>query len=231
VNDTHSPVSEAYRKLRTSLIFSQTTRELRKVVVTSSSAAEGKSTTAANLAISFAQQGMRVLIVDADLRRPSIHQIFRLEREPGLSELILDRATLEQVTQQTLVPNLWAVTAGVQPPNPAEMIAGPRMRSIIGMFDAQFDMIIFDTPPILAASEGPVLSVRSDGVVVVVRAGETDRRSVQLAVHQLRTVGANTLGVVLNDVDGKVPKYGYYDAYYYTYYGKEELVGGRGQDA
>lgn len=224
LTDNHSPASEAFRKLRTALIFSQSTHKLHKLVVTSSAAAEGKSTTAANLAISFAQQGMRVLLVDGDLRRPSLHEIFGLASEPGLTELILDRTTPEEAVRPTNVPGLFVLPSGTQPPNPAEMIAGPRMRALVGQLETQFDLMIFDSPPVLAASEGPVLSVRSDGVVVVVRAGQTDRRSIQLAVHQLRSVGANIIGVVLNDADGKVPKYGYYDAYYYTYYGRDEVV-------
>jgi capsular exopolysaccharide synthesis family protein len=227
LTDPQSPPAEAYRKLRTNIIFSQSERPLRTLVLTSTEAGEGKSTTAANLAVSFAQQGIRVLLIDGDLRRPTLHRIFGITKIPGLSDLVLERATVSEVVRPTSAPGLFVVPSGVLPPNPGEMVAGTRMRSAIQQLRGDFDIVIFDTPPVLAATEGPVLAVRADAAILVLRAAHTDRRAAQLAVRQLRTVGANVIGVVLNDPDGKVPKFGFPDAYYNTYYGAHEEIPAR----
>lgn len=216
---THSTGAEAYRTLRTNLIFSQAVQSLKTIVVTSASPGEGKTTTAANLAVTFAQQGMRVLLVDCDLRRARLHKMFNVPREPGLTELILDHEVPTEVIRGTPVENLSVLTSGTLPPNPSELLGGPRMERVLEVLREQFDMIVLDSPPLLAASDASVLGTKTDGVLLVVRAGQTERGAAQQAVQQLAVVGARVVGAVLNDPDAKVPQYGGY--YNYEYYGEE----------
>jgi tyrosine-protein kinase Etk/Wzc len=216
---THSTGAEAYRTLRTNLIFSQAVQTLKTIVVTSASPGEGKTTTAANLAVTFAQQGMRVLLVDCDLRRARIHKMFNVPREPGLTELILDHEVAAEVIRSTPVENLSVLTSGTLPPNPSELLGGPRMERALELLRELFDVIVIDSPPLLAASDASVLGTKTDGVLLVVRAGQTERGAAQQAVQQLAVVGARVVGAVLNDPDAKVPQYGGY--YNYEYYGDE----------
>jgi tyrosine-protein kinase Etk/Wzc len=216
---THSTGAEAYRTLRTNLIFSQAVQSLKTIVVTSASPGEGKTTTAANLAVTFAQQGMRVLLVDCDLRRARLHKMFNVPREPGLTELILDQEVAAEVIRGTPVENLSVLTSGTLPPNPSELLGGPRMEGVLELLRERFDIIVLDSPPLLAASDASVLGTKTDGVLLVVRAGQTERGAAQQAVQQLAAVGARVVGAVLNDPDAKVPQYGGY--YNYEYYGEE----------
>jgi capsular exopolysaccharide synthesis family protein len=215
VTDMRSASAEAYRTLRTNLIFSQSVQTLRTVVVTSASPGEGKTTTAANLAVSFAHHGMRVLLVDCDLRRGRLHKIFEIPREPGMTELVLGREETESVLRQTDVTGLYVISSGNLPPNPSELLGGDRMRKVLAQLSEAFDLIVIDTPPLLAASDGAILATLSDGVVVVLRAGSTESDAAQQAIQQLTGVGARVVGAVLNDPDAKVPTYGGY--YHYEY--------------
>jgi tyrosine-protein kinase Etk/Wzc len=217
--NTHSTGAEAYRTLRTNLIFSQAVQSLKTIVVTSASPGEGKTTTAANLAVTFAQQGMRVLLIDCDLRRARLHKMFNVPREPGLTELILDHEVAAEVIRSTPVENLSVLTSGTLPPNPSELLGGPQMERVLELLRDRFDMIVLDSPPLLAASDASVLGTKTDGVLLVVRAGQTERGAAQQAVQQLAVVGARVVGAVLNDPDAKVPQYGGY--YNYEYYGDE----------
>jgi tyrosine-protein kinase Etk/Wzc len=219
VSQARSSGSEAYRTLRTNLIFSQAVQSLETLVVTSSSPSEGKTTTTANLAVTFAQQGMRVLVVDCDLRKARLHQVFGVPREPGLTQLMLGHRTVEDIAHATAVEGLFMLSAGTLPPNPSELLGGTLMKETLAMFGERFDLVILDTPPLLAASDAAVLGRSVDGVLLVVRAGHTDRSAAQLAVEQLRTVGARVVGAVLNDPDAKIPSYGGY--YHYDYYGTD----------
>jgi capsular exopolysaccharide synthesis family protein len=216
-NQAHSPGAEAYRTLRTNLIFSQTVQALKQIVVTSSAPSEGKSTTAANLAVTFAQQGIRVLLVDCDLRRARLHKVFHVPREPGLTQFILGLGKLDEVVQPTGVEGLFFLAAGTLPPNPAEMVGGDRMRAALAALRERYDLVILDTPPLLAASDAAILGTLVDGVLLVVRAGQTERAAAVQAVAQLNTLGVRVLGAVLNDPDSKVGKYGNHFAY--EYYG------------
>jgi capsular exopolysaccharide synthesis family protein len=205
----------------TNLLFS-VTPELKTVVITSAFPGEGKTTTACNLAITFAQQGRRVLLVDADLRRPYLHHMFAIESEPGLADILAGRFKLNEVLRQSGTERLSLLTAGKLPPNPLEFLGSKRMKSLLKFLAARFDTVIIDTPPVLAAADASLLGVDADGVIMVVRAGQTDRDPAQQAVRQLFSVGARVVGAVLNDPDEKVPKYGRYHDYYYYYQGENE---------
>ena len=217
VNDARSSGAEAYRTLRTNLIFSQAVQSLRTIVVTSAAPSEGKTTTAANLAVSFAQQGMRVLIVDCDLRRARLHKMFGVPREPGLTECMLGQYEHDAVTRETAVPGLYVLASGQLPPNPSELLGGDRMRKTLQALSGAFDLVILDTPPLLAASDAAILSTLCDGVVLVVRAGVTEAEAGRQAMQQLASVGASVVGAVLNDPDAKVQHYGGYYNYEYAH--------------
>ena len=216
VHDARSSGAEAYRTLRTNLIFSQAVQTLRSIVVTSAAPGEGKTTTAANLAVSFAQQGMRVLIIDCDLRRSRLHKMFAVAREPGITECVLGQLDTDSAPRETSVTGLYVLPSGQLPPNPSELLGGERMRNTLTKFSEAFDLIILDTPPLLAASDAAILATLADGVVLVVRAGVTEAEAGQQAMQQLLSVGARVVGAVLNDPDAKVQKYGGYYNYDYA---------------
>jgi len=159
---------------------------------------------------------MRVLIIDCDLRRARLHKVFNIPREPGLTELVLNREPQDTTIRQTVVPNLYLLPSGILPPNPAEMLGGERMRQTLASLSEGFDLIVIDSPPLLAASDAAILSTMADGTVVVIRAGVTELEAGQQAIQQLRVVGARVVGAVLNDPDAKLPKYGAYYRYEYA---------------
>lgn len=222
VRHPHAPAAEAYRALRTSLLFAQSV-PIRSVVITSAGAAEGKTTVAGNLAAAFAQQGLSVVLVDADLRRPAVHEVFAVPREPGLSNVLIRQAPLEQALRPTPVERLMVLPAGTLPPNPAELLGSPAMDELLAQLDARADLVILDTPPVLAAADAAVLAPRAQGVVLVARAGRVNRDAVVRAFRQLQSVNARVLGTVLNDPDAEVPRYVSSEAYayYYQYYGRD----------
>lgn len=220
VHENRSAGAEAYRTLRTNLLFSRMGERLKMVVVTSAGEAEGKSTAAANLAAAFAQQGMKVLLVDCDLRKARLHRVFGQERTPGVTEWLAGSADSAEAIRGTAVPNLDFLPAGTLPPNPSELVGSSRMRRLLRDLTSSYDLVLFDTPPLRAAGDAAVLGSQADGVVMVVRAGSTNERDAQEAVRQLRTVSAPILGVVLNDPDGSAAKYGAY--YQYEYYGEAD---------
>jgi capsular exopolysaccharide synthesis family protein len=219
ISNLRSSGAEAYRTLRTNLIFSQAVRSLRTILVTSAAPSEGKTTTSSNMAVTFAQQGLRVLMVDCDLRKARLHKVFSVPREPGLTQLVLGHNSMAEVIHSTDVDGLYVLASGTLPPNPSELVGGPRMASVLKALSAEFDLVVLDTPPLTAAADAAILGKSADGVLMVVRAGKTERGAAQHAVQQLNNVGARILGAVLNDPDAKVPRYGGY--YYYDYYGSE----------
>jgi non-specific protein-tyrosine kinase len=206
-----SAAAEAYRTLRTSLEFSSLDRQLHTIVVTSSAPDEGKSTTLANLGIAIAQAGRRVLLVDADLRRPSLHRVFGLPNTAGLTSMMLDESALAKPPFQTgPVAGLRVLTSGPLPPNPAELLAGRRMDDILARLREDADLILFDAPPLIAVADAAVLAARVDGVILVVQAEKTKRDHVQRAKAMLDRVNAHLIGAVLTDVklDRSVSYYG-----------------------
>jgi tyrosine-protein kinase Etk/Wzc len=222
--DPRSPVSEAYRSLRTNISFSRMGEPPRSLVFTSPTPGDGKSTSAANLAITLAQQGLRCLLVDADMRRGVLNEIFSKRREPGLSNLILGRTTLESAVVQVSLGEsgvLDFLPTGTVPPIPAELLASAEMQRVLQELAARYDMVILDAPPLTLVTDAALLGSYADGVVLVARAGVTDRGAVTYALEQLRAVRAPILGAVLNDVDQKKEQYyGSYSACAHaSYYG------------
>jgi succinoglycan biosynthesis transport protein ExoP len=220
---TFSPLMESYRTLRTNVNFAAVGAPMRSLLVTSSVPAEGKSTTVANLAMSFAMDGKRVIVVDADLRRPSQHKLFRETLSPGLTDLLLDTHSIEDVVRSTGVDRVSLITAGSPPPNPAELLGSGAMKRVIADLGARADIVIFDSPPSLAVADSVVLATLMDGVAVVVGFGETKRSSTRRAIDILRRANTRVFGTVLNRLSSSAGGYYYY--YYYSgkYYAPVEI--------
>lgn len=211
ITESRSPISEAYRTLRTNLDFAGLDRTLKTLVITSAGVSEGKSTTLANLAVVSAQAGRRVILVDADLRRPSLHQIFGLSNEAGLTTMMMDDAALASPPlSKTEVNGLSVLTSGPLPPNPAEVMGSRRMEEIIATLAERADQVLFDTPPVVAVTDAAVLATKVDGVVLVVSAGHTRRDHARTAVQRLQQINARLVGAVLTNVQVDSGLKGYY---------------------
>jgi len=220
------PASEAYRTLRTNVTFvNAEQQQLQVIVLTSPGPGEGKSTTAANLAIIMAQLGANTLLIDADLRRPLIHRAFNLVQEPGLTDVLVGAATLREAVRPNVVPKLDVLPAGALPPNPSELLGSSTMQRLIEELRGKYTTIIFDSPPTLAVTDATVLAAAADGVILVVRAGETDEIAAQRALAQLKRVRARVAGTVLNGI--KKERDRYYN--YYSYYRSDRPQGGGGR--
>lgn len=211
-----SIVSEQFRTVRTNINFSMPDKELKTLLFTSSSPGEGKSTSAANVAIVFAQEGKRVLLVDADMRKPTMHYTFHTTNTTGLSNLLTKQWMLEEVTKVTKVDGLHLITSGPIPPNPAELIGSNSMGTLIETLKSQYDIVIFDAPPLLSVADAQILSNKCDGTILVINAGTTEKDSVVKAKESLVSAKANILGTLMNNF--KLEK----DHYYYQYYGTGE---------
>ncbi len=211
-----APESEAYRTLRTNIQFSSVDKPVRTLLVTSSGPGEGKSTTASNLAMVLAQTGQRVVLVDTDLRRPVMHKIFGVPNNVGMTTALLsgDHVALEGHLQPTGADNLQLLTSGPIPPNPSELLGSHRMAHLVEVLSEQADVVIFDSPPVLAVTDAAVLGRQMDGVLLVVEAGETREQALAHSVSELQKTGANILGVALNRLDSR--RGGYYYYYYYS---------------
>jgi succinoglycan biosynthesis transport protein ExoP len=210
-------VAEAYRVLRTNLLFTCPGTGGRVLVVSSANPGEGKTTTAANLASALALNGAKVLVMDADLRRPTLHQHFATSKMPGLSDLIVGRNQPSEVVQTTRYKGLHILPCGYTAPNPAELLGSNAMREIAGALRKMYDWVIIDTPPILAMADTPILCRLADGLVLVMAAESTSRPAVQRSVDSVTAVGGKVIGAVLNKVDLKRNSY-YYSHYYGEYY-------------
>ncbi len=211
------PISEAYRVLRTNLSFSAIDKELQDVLITSSSPGEGKSTTTANLATVLAQTGKRVIVVDADLRRPTQHKLFSVPNNHGLTTALLDQKTaVANHIQPTAIRNLSIMTSGPLPPNPAELLNSQRMTHVMSELRKEADVVLYDTPPALTVADAAILSPQVDGCILVVETGKTRRDTFVQAVQRLQKTGANIFGAVMNRL--RPGRSGYYYDYYYYYY-------------
>lgn len=215
-SEPKSNISEGFRSLRTNLLFTSAESEKRVLLITSTATLEGKTVVAANLAVAFAQTGKKVLLIDADMRKPRIHGLFNLERSPGLSEALVGKEKLSSVINDTEISDLKVITCGTIPPNPAELLASKNMKVLIEEAKVYFDTIIIDSPPVMSVTDPVELATLSDGAVMIIKTASTPRPAIQMAIQQLSDVGAKVLGCVLNDVDFK--REGYYYSYYQYYY-------------
>ncbi len=216
-NEQKSVAAEAFRALRTSLHFSVINHEKKIMLITSSFTGEGKSVTSANLAAIFSQTGVKVLIVDCDLRRSTLHEKFGLSKTPGLSELLTGDIAIAEAIQKTIVPNLDMIAAGTAPPNPAELLGSEAMRNFLLSQREKYDHIIVDAPPVLAVTDAALLTAVADIVILVMEAG---RVPIKVALHMKETlsnINAPIAGLVINDKTGKGESYGYYGGRYYRY--------------
>jgi len=226
-----SQMAEAYRALRTSLLLTSLGAPPKVILVTSALPQEGKTTTSINTAIVLAQKGTRVLLIDADLRRPTIHKTLGMGPKTGLSNVLTGNATLQQtMVRSTILPSLWVLPAGTPPPNPAELLASTHMRDVLAELREQYDHIVVDTPPTLSVTDAVVMSTRADAVVLVIRCGQTTKQALRRARDILAQVNARVSGVLLNAVDLASPDYYYYYEYQgkygHAYYQEDELISG-----
>lgn len=222
--DQRSPLAEAYRHLRTSVLLSSAGRAPKTLVVTSCVPSEGKTTTTINLAVTLAQTGARVLVIDGDMRRPSVHGCFGAENKHGLSNVLsseMTEAEMLAVVQKEESSGLYLLTSGPVPPNPAELIGSDQMRNVLLELGKTFDHIVIDSPPVASFTDGILLSAIADGVILVIHANECSRKVVQRSKQALLDVGAKVLGVVLNRVNLRSPDY-YYSYQYYSGYKNAE---------
>jgi polysaccharide biosynthesis transport protein len=223
-----SQFGEAFRVVRTNVLFSSPDEGPRSVVVTSTAPGEGKSLVASNLAMAFAQSGNRVLLVDGDMRKPRVHSIYGLTQEPGLSSLLVGSAKASDAVRTTQTPNLWVLPAGPHPPNPAELLGARRFKDLLGNLNNHFDWVIVDSPPVMAVTDAALIARLVTGVVYVIGSEQTSRYAAREALEQLSATRGRILGAVLNRVDlNRNPYYysHYYKREYRNYYSSEVSAG------
>lgn len=208
-DDPKSPITEQYRLIRTNIEFASVDKVFKSIVVTSPAPSEGKTTTAANLAIVLALQEKQVLLVDTDLRKPSIHYAFKVSNMNGLTNVLTKKSSLEDAISKTYIPNLDILTSGPIPPNPAELLNSKAMKTIIEQLYKTFDYIVFDTPPALAVADPQIMANHCDAVVMVVTSGKTNKEAALKTKKLLEKAKAPLIGVVLNGVEAKANNYHY----------------------
>ena len=227
-----APASEAYRVLRTGIQYSSIDRPSHTLLVTSATPGEGKTTTAANLAVVMAQAGNRVLLIDSDLRRPTLHRLFDLPNRRGLTSLLLElestntkelTETEHRTAQDTQIEGLQLLTSGPLPPNPSELLGSGKMKKLLSVLTKRYDFVILDSPPVLSVTDAAVLSTRVDGTLVVVRANKTRRGMVRQTAALLREVNANLVGTILNALPQNSEGYRTYYHYQRSYYQEDEV--------
>lgn len=215
-----SVVAESYRSLRTSISFQKRkNKESKTFLMTSCGPQEGKSTTILNTATAFAQSGLKILVVDCDMRRPTVHSVFSIKKDNGLTDVLLDDVPFEHVIKSTFINNLYVITSGVLPPNPSELISMPQMENFIDDVRSHFDLILFDTPPVVAVTDSLILSEKVDHTILIVRANKTDRDMLSESLKKFKVHSNNLIGAVLNDFNFE-QNYGY-KYKYYNYYGND----------
>ncbi|WP_335871205.1 CpsD/CapB family tyrosine-protein kinase [Bacillus sp. 2205SS5-2] len=207
-----SPISEQYKTIRTNIQYSVVDQEVRSIMVTSSGPGEGKSTTIANLAVVFAQQGKKVLMIDADMRKPTAHYTFNLTNTVGLTNVLTKQVSLREAAKETDIKNLDLLPCGPTPPNPAELLSSKSMENFLKVAYEDYDLLLFDTPPLLAVTDAQVIANQVDGTILVVSSGGTNQDALIKAKELLVNAKAKVMGVVLNNRSMK-------DSNYYYYYG------------
>jgi protein-tyrosine kinase len=207
-------ISEQYRTIRTNIQFSSIDESIQSILVTSSGPEEGKSTTVANLAVVFAQTGKKVLLIDADLRKPTVHYTFQLDNLYGLTNVLTKQKALTDAVNETKVENLFVLSSGPIPPNPAELLGSKAMDELLAMSLQEFDIVIFDTPPVLAVTDAQILANKCDGTILVVNSGKTEIEPAVKSKELLLSSKGKLLGVVLNQKNAN-------DSQYYYYYGRK----------
>ncbi|MEA3428435.1 MAG: polysaccharide biosynthesis tyrosine autokinase, partial [Thermodesulfobacteriota bacterium] len=237
LNDPKSTDAEALRNIRTNISFRLKGKDDKSLVITSANPGEGKTLFAINMAILFASMGKKTVLIDADMRKPRIDKLTDIERSPGLSDALIEEEPLSSIIKQVLLPNLYVIPAGTLPPNPSELLTSDRMDEFQLTFNKTFDIIIYDSPPMMSVTNSLILSKAVGNTVLIIKGGETERKAVKHAARQLEELDAKILGTVLNEVAmataryyGKFGKYGKYSRYYrhyrryykYDYYYTEE---------
>jgi capsular exopolysaccharide synthesis family protein len=226
MQERKSVYAEAYRAVRTSILFSSPDNPPRVFAITSAGQQEGKTLTAVNLAVTMALNDKRVLLIDADMRKPRVHSVFGVENKFGLSNLVGGSSDVGLALKRTPIPTLMVIPSGPVPPNPSELLGSARMSKLLGLLRGKFDAIILDSTPLIAVTDATVLATQVDGVILVIKSGKTRRKILKRAVRQLEDVQAKIIGAVLNQVNVKNSSY-YYATYYSHYYGEKE-DGGKG---
>lgn len=209
--NSKSPITEQYRLIRNNIHFSSVDKKIKTIVVSSAEPSEGKSTTAANLAIVLAEKGKKVILVDVDLRKPTVHYSFTVSNIDGLTSVLTKDITLDQAITKSHISNLDILTSGPIPPNPSELLDSRAMEMVIENLNSQYEYVVFDTPPILAVTDSQIIANKCDGVVMVVACGKTHKDRVLKAKELLEKAGSQMLGVVVNGVEEKMN--GYYGHY------------------
>jgi capsular exopolysaccharide synthesis family protein len=223
--DPKSPISESYRSLRTNVAYASVDSKIKSLLISSSQPGEGKSTTTANLAIAFAQLRRKTLLIDADLRKPVQHNVFGHSRGPGLSEYLVGGVEdIDSIIHETKVENLFILTAGGLPPNPSELLGSERMSHLVDELESKWEMVLLDSPPIVAVTDASMISGEIDAIALVVKAGSTERSAVDRALDMMRNVKAPLIGAILNGASQESlgGKYAYYYSYYNYYYHSED---------
>jgi capsular exopolysaccharide synthesis family protein len=212
-NEVPTNFAEAIRSIRTGLLFSSADEGAKTLVVTSTAPSEGKTLVASNLAIALAQAGQRVILIDADMRRPRVHELFGCEQEPGLSNLIIGKVLQSVAVQPSGVPSLSTLAAGHIPPNPSELLVSKRFHDLIANLKVDYDWIVIDSPPVMAVTDACLLAHDATGVLFVIGSEMTDRKTATVALDQLEAANARFVGAVLNRVN--LDRHSYYYSHYY----------------
>jgi capsular exopolysaccharide synthesis family protein len=212
-----SRIAECCRSLRTNIMFSAADRVLKTIVVSSANPREGKTTSVIYLGTTFAQSGQRVLLVDTDMRRPRLHASTDVSRQTGLTNLILGEHNYDEFIKKTEIPNLFVLPCGPLPPNPAELLMSQRFQNVLAELTSRFDRVILDSPPLGMVTDAVVLSKKTDGAILIVKAGATLREDIKRSARQIRSVNGTIFGVIVNAIEPD-----HRDGYYYSYYGYSE---------
>ncbi|MEH7344115.1 CpsD/CapB family tyrosine-protein kinase [Bacillus sp. JJ1532] len=211
ISKPKSPISEQYRTIRTNIEYSNIDRENRIIMVTSSNPGEGKTITSSNLAVVFSQQGKKVLLIDADFRKPMVHDVFKKQNMFGLTSVIIKHIPLNEAIQETRIKNLYVLTSGPITPSPSELLSSQAMSELLKTISEQFDLVIIDTPPILPVTDAQILANQCDGAILVINCGKTKYEHAEKAKTLLLNVNARLLGAVLNNIKLNYTDYYYYD--------------------